>query len=536
MKKLIIIMIMMFLSLSLTGGKEMGNKYIAVYGRDGEHISNIIVSKWTIIKNVYDLDTSNFEGYCKDDITEGLIFVFNDEYGNKEYSGFMKSIYQDEEFVSFKGEDFRKIFDTDILLDFTGITYDFEYELDNIFVTVKNEIIDQATTIFTLNFTIPTDTTYTMDIANYDGSYFITNALTFLKTYLAYYSYYLIGTFDTVNKDIEFEFVKNTTSYDIRLEDFIFDKISTEIKTNHTVATIKFNVNLQNKIIWINTTKSYFDAQVSENKDIVYYANDPSDYEVRAEQLNEGFALAIWDGSPTATLKKDYYKIAIANNKWGISEQAYFDAQASENKQIIESPDPSTSDPAITVPNIEADDYALGYAVKINYPAHADVYFRAIPNSTQRPDVLAEKHYYLGLDNQIYEDSIVEDKQIYPVITKIFENEYINKAQFNAIWELVNGRYNENIILTKTNSPIDILTFNLYDMIKVYDKEGNFKILPVTQIKYTENSYKVKLGFKKTRFTDIIKEATGTRDSGGGIDKNIKTSISRPVNRKPLLE
>jgi hypothetical protein len=57
-------------------------------------------------------------------------------------------------------------------------------------------------------------------------------------------------------------------------------------------------------------------------------------------------------------------------------------------------------------------------------------------------------------------------------------------------------------------------------MITVYDSNGDSKELPVSEIRWTQDSYKVKLGFKKERFTDIVKEATGTKSSGAIQMKN----------------
>ena len=76
--------------------------------------------------------------------------------------------------------------------------------------------------------------------------------------------------------------------------------------------------------------------------------------------------------------------------------------------------------------------------------------------------------YYLGNDNLIYETLIPQDKIILPVITKIFEEDFFQTAQFNAVNELVNSRYNENIILTNENCPIDLSTLGLNTMVNVY--------------------------------------------------------------------
>ena len=110
------------------------------------------------------------------------------------------------------------------------------------------------------------------------------------------------------------------------------------------------------------------------------------------------------------------------------------------------------------------------------------------------------------------------------------------KAQFNAVWELVNSRYNENIILDNANSPIDLTDYGLYDMITVYDSNGDYKVLPVSEIRWSNKSYSVKLGFKKEKFTDIIKEATGTKISGAIVPTLSKNTSKNKLSKYTFEE
>jgi hypothetical protein len=67
-------------------------------------------------------------------------------------------------------------------------------------------------------------------------------------------------------------------------------------------------------------------------------------------------------------------------------------------------------------------------------------------------------------------------------------------------------------------------------MITVYDKNNNNFTLPISEINYTNTKYIVKLGFKKTFFTDIVKDATGTSLSGiVRPDKKINVIIGKNV-------
>ena len=125
-----------------------------------------------------------------------------------------------------------------------------------------------------------------------------------------------------------------------------------------------------------------------------------------------------------------------------------------------------------------------------------------------RPENLASKTYSLGLDNNIYEGPPPSELMIYPIKTEMFEAETLAKAQVDAIYSLVNNRWNENIIIDSTLAPAEVHKLELLQLVRVYDKNGDSKLLPVSEIivKHSLNrTYKVKLGFKKELFTQIYK-------------------------------
>lgn len=132
---------------------------------------------------------------------------------------------------------------------------------------------------------------------------------------------------------------------------------------------------------------------------------------------------------------------------------------------------------------------------------------------TPRPNTIATKYYYRTKDNQIVEGDEYGniDGRIYPVIQKIFEAEYLSNSQYDAVYELANARYVDNIILDNHSpiDPIDLSTCKLYAMFHLYTNGKYYKDLPITEInkKYdgTGLQTKVKLGFKKIYLTDIIK-------------------------------
>lgn len=500
------------------------DKYIAVYGRDGSHISNIELSKWNITKKVFDLDISNYEGYSDEDITSGFIFVMNDKYGNKEYSGFMKSIVQDKKtgHVTFKGEDLRTIWDTEVLLDFTPFNHRLDYKLEDMFKFVRDAVLDQASSLITINITIPSNSTTTEAVGRFDGTYTFTNAKEFLKTYLAYYKYYLAADYDIDNNEINFEFVQANMTRSIRLDDFIFTQTMSDVKTNHTVARIKSDINLQPIKTWVYCSEAEFNAAYAAgNASMELEVESANAIPLDPETLPDGYAFRGSNQVPEDTYY--YWKVAKAEFVWQRFHPIYADPSGQDywnnynpTKKLAAS---YSSTPYVGHPELDPNDYELGVPIKITYP-YGTEYYKVVLNTQELSDTIQKTEYYLGLDNEIYTNSIMENNQIYPVKTKYYEDEYFAKAQFNAIWELVNSRYNENVIIDGVSSPVDIRTYNLFDMITVHDSNGDSKELPVSEIRWTNRSYTVKLGFKKERFTDIMKEATGTKASGAITIKN----------------
>lgn len=129
-----------------------------------------------------------------------------------------------------------------------------------------------------------------------------------------------------------------------------------------------------------------------------------------------------------------------------------------------------------------------------------------------RSSTTATKTYSLGSDNNVYEGNAPQSLTIYPIQTKIFENDTLAKAQIDAIYHLVSNRWNENIILNDIDRPLELSKLFLINMIRVYDTNGTFKDLPISEKSsiYKEGNLlrKVKLGFKKELFTQIYKGDT----------------------------
>ena len=88
-----------------------------------------------------------------------------------------------------KGLDFKTLWDTEILLDFTADN-SFDGKLSALFNRVKQAVFstsDAMVNKIPVDVIIPTDNTDTTDVyGSYQGQYIITNAYKFLKCYLKY--------------------------------------------------------------------------------------------------------------------------------------------------------------------------------------------------------------------------------------------------------------------------------------------------------------------------------------------------------------
>lgn len=422
--------------------------YIEVYDRQLNHITNIRNVKFTITKRVFDLDTSTFEGSTDEDISNGLLFVLCDTNGKYLYSGFIKNISQNNKYVAFKGEDYKSVFDTEIVLDYTNRSSAPE-ELRILFEDVKNALLTQVSemgNIISFEINLPQypqaqDEIYW--IANYDGQYLVVNANKFLKKYLAYYSYYINPYFDRVNKKLIYSIQKNNEVIDIKLTDFTFESTNNGSAINKTIATIKFDNKIKDQKQWIKTSEIYWNS-LDSSKQLYYTA-----------------PIELWDEFPQE----------------------------------------------------DANEFDLGFCIKVGFHemGHSSnifnyEYFKVVDATIQRPIDLPMTTYYLGKDNNIYQDTISNENLIIPIRTKVFEDEFFDKAQASAISELINSRYNENITITNTMSPINLKDLELYTLINVYDKNGDHKQLPISEIDFSNDYFRIKLGFKKTLLTEVIKQ------------------------------
>lgn len=390
--------------------------YIALYDENRNHITNVDNATYDLTTRVYDSDSFSGEGVCDEDVNDAKIAVVNDDAGNYKYACFADTVTPEYNKRTIKGLDFKTLWDTEILLDYTPQN-SFDGKLSAIFEKVRAAVFDVADAAvgkIPVEVVIPTDKTDTTDVVgDLQGTYQLVNAYTFLKGYLKYYEYNIETRYDIAAGKIIFTFVKCTTVLTVDLSDFIHELTTTSSATSKTVATIKYDVETPETDADGNTI--YTDVQ---------------------EVDDEGNPVVDDEGNP--------------------------------------------------------------------------VY---IPQYKPRPSTIATKYYYRDKDNNIVQSDAEGDisGRIYPVKTKWFESEYLADAQFNAVYELANARYVDNIVIDNnvTIDPIDFSKYPLYTKVKLYYGGKLYKTLPIsekiTTLDGSGENTQIKLGFKKILLTEIIK-------------------------------
>ena len=395
--------------------------YIALYTENKNHITNVNNTTYDLTQRVYDNDSFSAEGISNIDINDAKIAVLNDDNGDYQYACFVDSIKPDNDKRTIKGLDFKTLWDTEVLLDYTPEN-SFDGKLSAIFEKIKNLVfndVDVAVNTIPVQVNIPTDETDTTETyGSYQGTYQFVNAYKFLKCYLKYYEYNIETKFDISEGKIVFDFVKCTSVVSVNLSDFIHELTTTSTATNKTVATIKYNVET---------------PETDADGNIIYT-------DVQAQD-DDGNLLYNDDGSP-----------------------------------------------------------------------------QYIPKYKPRPDTLATRYYYRTKNNDIVQgdkygklNGSAINGRLYPVQTKWFEAEYLADAQFNAVYELANARYVDNIVIDNniTLDPIDFSIYALYTKVELYYDGKLYKTLPISEKRTTLNSSglntQIKLGFKKILLTEIIK-------------------------------
>lgn len=389
--------------------------FIALYDENKRHITNVDNASYDLTARVYDNDSFSAVGVCDVDINDAKIAVLNDDRGNYEYACFADEIKPEYNKRTVKGLDFKTLWDTEILLDYTA-DGSFDGRLSAIFAKIKTQVFDGADTAVNkipVIVNIPTDNTdTTATYGSYAGTYQLVNAYKFLKCYLKYYEYNIESYYDVASGTIVFTFVKCTDAVSVDLRDFIHELTTTSTTTNKTIATIKYNVET---------------PETDDDGNVIY--SDVQEVDDNGDPVYDD------DGNP--------------------------------------------------------------------------VY---VPKYKPRPSTIATV-YYRDKDNNIVQSGAVGNivGRLYPVKAKYYESEYLADAQFNAVYELANARYVDNIIIDNniTIDPLDFSGYKLYTKVALYYDGKLFKTLPISEKIITLDgggkNTKIKLGFKKILLTEVIK-------------------------------
>ena len=362
--------------------------YIALYDENRRHITNVDNVTYDKTVRVYDPDSFSAEGVSSEDINDAKVVVVNDDAGNYRYACFADTVTPDKNKRTIKGLDFKTLWDTEILLDYTA-DGSFNGKLSAIFTKIKTLVFGGSDTTvgkIPVRVIIPTDNTDTTAVyGSYQGTYQLVNAYSFLKCYLKYYEYNIESEYDIVNGEIVFTFTKCTSRIEINLSDFIYELTTTSATTNKAVATIKYDVQT---------------PETDANGNIIY---------TNVQEIDE-----------------------------------------SGNPKVDEDGNP--------------------------------VY---VPKYKPRPTSIATRYYYRDKDNNIVQSDADGDidGRLYPVKTKWFESEYLADAQFDAVYELANARYVDNIVIdnNKTVDPIDFSAYPLYTKVALYYEGKLYKTLPISE-------------------------------------------------------
>lgn len=185
--------------------------YIAIYDENKRHITNVDNATYDLTTRVYDNDSFTAEGVNDEDVNDAKIVVLNDDAGNYQYACFADEVTPENNKRKVKGLDFKTLWDTEILLDFTA-DGSFDARLSKIFEKVKAAVFngaDAATRLIPVDVIIPTDNTDTTETyGSLQGTYQLVNAYKFLKCYLKYYEYNIESKYNVAAGKIVFTFVK----------------------------------------------------------------------------------------------------------------------------------------------------------------------------------------------------------------------------------------------------------------------------------------------------------------------------------------
>lgn len=483
--------------------------YISLFDINLSHISNVTNITLDMAKHTYDMNTFKGSGECTIDVKNAVLYTLNEDNGTLKHAGFVKNTEQKDNTVTVFGDDFKTLMSTEVLLDFINDTY--PTTVSGLFTYILNKVIT-STDIYISKIACIIDiyedlTDTTSLFGNLNGQRKSVNAYEFLLPYFKYCSYAPLTTFDWEVSKIRISIEKQVHYTSVKIKDFEHEMANNKPEFNKAIATmdIKPCNNLFSTEFAIRAFDK-FGAVVTNG-----YAIGTLDYVAVREKTTYTLQTFIFAGTYT----QSEFKIFEYNSSHSFIGAISADATSLKKTFTTRAGCAYIKWHHIFTTTISTD--LSNFKSMLNYGPEALEYEDYIPQPNT--SLITTKYYYLTSDNQITESDNIGDitNRIFPVKTKYFVEEFLANAQYNAILSLCEARNVDNIYLDANSpiNPIDLNNLDLNHTVTVYD-ENFLKEIPVSEItlKISNNGIdrKVKLGFKRDKFTSIVKDVKKKND------------------------
>ena len=523
--------------------------YVSLFDIDLNHITNLSNITGTLITKVYDFDEIKLSGNDTmgvniNDLNRAKLFRLNEDNGTEIYSGFVYKAKKKHNTVEIIGNDFLTYLDTDVFLDYKN------YAPPIIIYSIFRIVTDQLKNApplevrIPLNFIIPLDD-LGIDFREVFGELplemFGTNGYKYMLPFLKYYGVRIIASYDWADDSpINFEFTRDRNTHKIRLKDFTFDLSQNQPTINKTLAIMTGG----NPISDPEWSRYYYlttDNQIVQGNYAGQYQKiSETDLEIADYYITDTLKNRTYDDNGTLMLEQKVGKrVFVGDTTEGWSAPVFdnYENTYSFYTHALE----DEAKPFTTYQNVACNllpYYQGAYSEDvegIEGIGKTGILYISVAKSKlpTESSAIRETRFkwwlqqlasagtpftvYYELENPIIrpvETTMVDiPNRYYPVKTKIFIEDYLANAQHKAVYELANNRYVDSITIDANSplNPIDLSKVGLFDLIEIYDTDYQ-KTLPVSEkhLKISEKGieFKLKLGFKKERLTEIIRYTT----------------------------
>ena len=471
--------------------------------------------KGTINIYAYDFDTIKLTGYTEERPKDAYVFRLNHDDGTEIYSGFVKKLTKKNNTIELIGRDLREWMDTAIIIDFDSPP-DNMYALQLLTVLELLQSSDKVALTFGAQFNIALDFRGISFFGDMTDQIIYMSAWEYLLPYFKYYEYKIDKRFDLTeaqrgNVPLRITFSTSYDNYEIKLKDFAHELKQTDPETNKAIAVMEnaeFGyewVKQWRRYEWETTQTEWHFTTPNNTSTVRYIATGRTRTVYRMVEIFDDPAFGptpttnvLWHTSPIPPShpRTNYYWHYTGDTS---TQQEY---ERQERIEVWENVEPIETQWSET------------------QPISDDPNYRWDKTGRHQPLVGAITYFYLTKDNMIAQGdqsgNYIDTGQTipnryYPVKAKIFKDQYLFNAQFQAILELCNNRWVDNIWLDSNDpkNPIDLSEVDIMNRFYIYTDDGFYKMLPVSEIelRITEKTLqkRIKLGFRKEKLTDIIR-------------------------------